>query len=165
MCVAIAPFVNGRIFPLAVGISENRQSAERQIDLAGRPKVEGNGMGQERTDVKPLDKPILIYTTFSSTADAKRVGRALVESRLAACVNIFPGMISVFEWEGALDEADEVAMLIKTRTGLKQETLEAAGNLHPYDTPALLVLETSGGSDAFANWITEQTTAQSTVGN
>lgn len=122
-------------------------------------------MGQERTDVKPGDTPILIYTTFGSTTDAKRVGRALVESRLAACVNIFPGMISVFEWDGAMDEADEVAMLIKTRSGLKQETLEAAEQLHPYETPALLVLETSGGSDAFANWIAEQTTAQATVGS
>ncbi len=122
-------------------------------------------MGQERTDVKPVDKPILIYTTFGSAADAKRVGRALVESGVAACVNIFPGMISVFEWEGALDEADEVAMLIKTRSGLKQETLEAAEQLHPYDTPALLVLETSGGSDAFADWIAEQTAVQSTRGS
>lgn len=122
-------------------------------------------MGQERTDVKPVDKPILIYTTFGNEADAKCVGRALVEARLAACVNIFPGMISIFEWDGALDEEGEVAMLIKTRSGLKQEALEVAGKLHPYDTPALLVLETSGGSDAFANWIAEQTIAQSTVGS
>lgn len=122
-------------------------------------------MGQERTDVKPSDTPILIYTTFASEADAKRVGRALVESRLAACVNIFPGMISIFEWDGALDEAGEVAMLIKTRSGLKQETLDAAERLHPYETPALLVLETAGGSDAFANWIAEQTAVQSILSN
>lgn len=129
--------------------------------MAGRPKDQGSGMEQERTDVKPDDTPILIYTTFGSEADAKRVGRALVEARLAACVNIFPGMISIFEWEGALDEAGEVAMLIKTRSGLKQKTLDAAGQLHPYETPALLVIETSGGSDAFANWIAEQTAVQS----
>lgn len=100
---------------------------------------------------------MLIYTTFGEEEDAKRVGRALVEQRLAACVNIFPGMTSIFEWEGNLDEASEIAVLIKSRAGLKDRVLEAAARLHPYDTPALLVIETGGGSEAFADWIREQT--------
>ena len=61
------------------------------------------------------DRPVLIYTTLPSLDEAKRVGDALVAARLAACVNMFPGMISIFEWKGARDEANEVAMIIKTR--------------------------------------------------
>lgn len=114
-------------------------------------------MGQEPGEVKSGDAPILIYTTFGEEADAKRVGRALVERRLAACVNIFPGMTSIFEWDGNLDEAAEIAMLIKSRAALKERVLAVTGELHPYDTPALLVIETDGGSPAFADWIREQT--------
>ncbi len=62
------------------------------------------------------DRPVLIYTTFPALDDAKRVGEALVAARLAACVNMFPGMISIFEWKGAREEASEVAMIIKTRS-------------------------------------------------
>ena len=64
------------------------------------------------------DRPVLIYTTFPRLDDAKRVGDALVAARLAACVNMFPGMISIFEWKGAREEASEVAMIIKTRASL-----------------------------------------------
>lgn len=103
------------------------------------------------------DEPILIYTTFPSPEDAKRVGKALVERRLAACVNIFPGMISYYEWKGSLEEDQETAMLIKTRRGVQARALDATVDLHPFDTPAALVLELGGGADAFCAWIAEQT--------
>ncbi len=61
------------------------------------------------------DRPVLVYTTFARVEEAKEVGEALVAARLAACVNIFPGMISIYEWNGARETADEVAMIIKTR--------------------------------------------------
>ena len=100
---------------------------------------------------------ILIYTTFADEADAKRVGQALVGAGLAACVNIFPKMTAIFEWEGKLDEAEEVAMLIKTRVGLQDKVLAEAQSLHPYETPALLVIDVGGGSEAFLAWISAQT--------
>ena len=103
------------------------------------------------------DQPILIYTTFATPDDAKTIGRALVEARLAACVNIFPGMTSLYEWEGALDEAAECVMLIKSRRGLEAEVLSEAKRLHPYDTPALLVIPVDGGSDDYLAWIAAQT--------
>ena len=58
--------------------------------------------------------PVLIYTTFETVEDAKSVGRILVESRLAACVNIIPSMTSIYEWQGQLQEAGEAVMIIKT---------------------------------------------------
>ena len=103
------------------------------------------------------DRPVLIYTTFPELADAKRVGEALVSRRLAACVNMFPGMISIFEWKGAREEANEVAMIIKTRSSLTDAVLAETKRLHPYEVPALLVLPTDGGSDDYCGWIVSQT--------
>jgi periplasmic divalent cation tolerance protein len=103
------------------------------------------------------DRPVLIYTTFPSLADAKRVGDALVGARLAACVNMFPGMISIFEWKGAREEANEVAMIIKTRAALTDRVMQETKRLHPYELPALLVLPTEGGSEDYCGWIVSQT--------
>jgi periplasmic divalent cation tolerance protein len=103
------------------------------------------------------DRPTLVYTTFARLEDAKRVGDALVAARLAACVNIFPGMISIFEWKGARDEANEVAMIIKTRASLTDSVLAETKRLHPYELPALLVLPTEGGSAEYCNWIMNET--------
>jgi len=103
------------------------------------------------------DDPVLIYTTFPQIEDAKRVGTVLVEARLAACVNIFPGMVSIFEWKGKRDEGNEAAMLIKTRRALVDGVLAEVKRLHPYDVPALLVLPTEGGSAEYCRWIAEQT--------
>lgn len=103
------------------------------------------------------DRPVLIYTTFPSLEEAKRVGDALVAARLAACVNMFPGMISIFEWKGAREVADEVAMIIKTRGGLTEAVLTETKRLHPYELPALLVLPTEGGSAEYWGWILKET--------
>ncbi len=104
------------------------------------------------------DAPVLIYTTFPSLEDAKRVGEALVKGRLAACVNIFPGMISIYEWKGALEEGHEAAMIIKTRASLADAAMAETKRLHPYELPALLVLPTQGGSAEYCGWIVGQTT-------
>jgi periplasmic divalent cation tolerance protein len=106
------------------------------------------------------DLPVLIYTTFPSLDEAKRVGDALVGARLAACVNMFPGMVSIYEWKGAREVADEVAMIIKTRAALIEAVLAEAKRLHPYELPALLVLPTEGGSVEYCGWIKIQTTAR-----
>jgi periplasmic divalent cation tolerance protein len=104
-----------------------------------------------------VERPVLIYTTFASLEDAKRVGGALVAARLAACVNIFPGMISLYEWKGTREEANEVAMIIKTRSGLTDQVLAETKRLHPYEVPALLVLPTEGGSTDYCDWIVGET--------
>ena len=103
------------------------------------------------------DRVVLIYTTFPGLDDAKRVGEALVAGRLAACVNMFPSMISIFEWQGAREEASEVAMIIKTRAVLIEAVLAETKRLHPYELPALLVLPTEGGSAEYCGWIVSQT--------
>ena len=109
------------------------------------------------------DQPVLIYTTFASRSDAESVGSALVHERVAACVNIFPGMLSIYDWEGQVERSNEVAMLIKTRRGVLAEAIAALREHHPYDVPAVLVIPTEGGSAEFSAWIAEMT-ARETAG-
>jgi periplasmic divalent cation tolerance protein len=99
---------------------------------------------------------MLVYTTFPSPEDARRIGRVLVESRLAACVNIFPQMTSLYVWEGKLHEDGESAMIIKTTRGRSAEVLEEIKRLHPYSIPARLALPVAGGGEDFLRWIAAQ---------
>jgi periplasmic divalent cation tolerance protein len=103
------------------------------------------------------DKPVLIYSTFPSAEEAERVGGALVDRGLAACVNIFPGMTAIYVWQGKRERGSEAAMLIKTRSALAGQVIAEAKKMHPYSNPALLVLPVDGGSEDFLRWIAEQT--------
>ena len=76
-----------------------------------------------------MDRVVFVYTTWPSTVEAERVGRTLVERRLAACVNILPGMISHYRWEGKLERGEEAVMLIKTRASLA-DAVEQIGRAH-----------------------------------
>ncbi len=98
----------------------------------------------------------LIYTTFPSEGEAKKAARALIESGVAACVNIFPKMTALYIWEGELQEADEAAMLIKTARERSAEVLAEVKRLHPYSLPARLLLAVDGGGDDFLEWIRNQ---------
>lgn len=99
---------------------------------------------------------ILVYTTFPSMSDAKSTGAALVAGGLAACVNIFPQMTAIFAWEGAVEEANETAMIVKTVRARAEAVLAEIKRLHPYEVPARLVLPVSGGGEDFLGWIARQ---------
>lgn len=103
------------------------------------------------------DRLVVVYSTFPTAEAAREVGRALVEARLAACVNVVAGMVALYEWEGRLCEDAEAILLAKTRAGLAGQAMEAVRARHPYTTPALFVLPTAGGSEAYLGWIVAQT--------
>lgn len=103
------------------------------------------------------DRPVVLYATFGSLEEAQRIGRALVQAKLAACVNIFPEIQAIFEWQDKLEEVKEAAMFIKTRASLETQVIERVKELHSYDVPALVVLEFSGGNADYLAWIAEQT--------
>ena len=105
------------------------------------------------------DKLILIYTTFPSLQDAERIGGELVDLGLAACVNIIPGMRSIYIWKGARQSDSECVGIIKTRKALADPVMAKVRSLHPYDNPALVVLPIDGGSGDFLRWIEGQTAA------
>jgi periplasmic divalent cation tolerance protein len=100
---------------------------------------------------------IMIYTTFADEGDARNLGTQLVELGLAACVNIFPGMVSVYRWQGSLETANETAMIVKTRKALQSQALDAIIARHPYTTPALIVLEPGYVAEKYLEWVYNQT--------
>lgn len=103
------------------------------------------------------NKPVLVYSTFPSVAEAERIGGALVDRGLAACVNIFAGMTAIYIWEGKRQSDTEAAMIIKTRADLADTVIAETRKLHPYSNPALVVIPVTGGSADFLRWITERT--------
>jgi len=107
--------------------------------------------------VQENDKPVLVYSTFPSPEAAEVVGRALVERRLAACINILPGMTSIYRWENAIARDQEAVMVIKTRLSLARQVTEAAKALHPYTNPALVVLPIIDGSQDYIGWLMDET--------
>jgi periplasmic divalent cation tolerance protein len=100
---------------------------------------------------------IVVYTTFATEKDAQKVGGELVEEKLAACVNIFPNMISIYRWQEALETANETAMIIKTRKELELQVLEALAAKHPYSVPALITFEPRRVAAPYLEWLRNQT--------
>lgn len=105
------------------------------------------------------DKLVLVYTTFPNVEEAEAAGAALVTARLAACVNIIPGMTAVYEWEGQLHRDREVVMIVKTCEALSADVMTAIKATHSYDNPALLVLPVQSGSQDYVSWLLAQTNA------
>jgi periplasmic divalent cation tolerance protein len=103
------------------------------------------------------ERATLVYATFPSLAEAERIGGELVGMRLAACVNILPGMRSIYRWQGAVQSDPEVAMIIKTRQRLVPRVVGVVRVLHPYVNPALVALPGCGGSAEFLAWISAET--------
>lgn len=103
------------------------------------------------------DKPVLIYATFPDAKTAEAAAHSLVEAGLAACVNILPGMVSIYRWQGAVQRADECVVLIKTRQSMAEAAIADATRHHPYDTPAFVVLPIIGGAARYLDWILSST--------
>ena len=99
----------------------------------------------------------MIYTTFACIEDAEKFSARLLDEKLAACVNIFPNMISCYEWRGKRMRDCETAMFIKSRQSLKKRLLERARRLHPYDVPVLMVLEVGDIDGDYMSWLRTQT--------
>lgn len=100
-------------------------------------------------------QPLVVLVTAPSESSALDLGRALVDEHLAACVNVVPGMTSVYLWEGRREEAAEALLLIKTRpegySALERRILE----LHPYAVPEVLGLPVAEGAPDYVQWVRE----------
>ena len=98
---------------------------------------------------------LVALSTVGSAEDADRLARALVERRLAACVNVVPGVVSHYRWKGELQRDEERLLVIKTRTERIEALREALRELHPYELPELVAFEISEGSPAYLKWLDE----------
>jgi periplasmic divalent cation tolerance protein len=104
-----------------------------------------------------MERAVLVYTTWPSIVEAEQAGRSIVERRLAACVNILPGMISHYWWEGKVERAEEAVMIVKTRAALAEGVRQAVKDLHSYKTPAIMVLPVESIDADYYRWIVKET--------
>jgi periplasmic divalent cation tolerance protein len=112
-------------------------------------------MGQLESN--DMERAVFVYTTYPSIVEAEEAGRALVERRLAACVNILPGMVSHYRWQGAIERGEEVVMIIKTRASLAEEVRVAVKARHSYTTPAFVVLPVASVDETYLAWLMAET--------
>jgi periplasmic divalent cation tolerance protein len=102
---------------------------------------------------------VVALSTVASAEDADTLARALVERRLAACVNVVPGVVSHYRWRDALQRDAEHLLVIKTRAERLEALRAAFAELHPYELPELVALTVAGGSDAYLRWLDAETAA------
>jgi periplasmic divalent cation tolerance protein len=100
---------------------------------------------------------LVVMSTFPDTETARQVGRLVVEESLVACVNVVPGIRSIYAWNGAMRDEAEVLMILKTTADRFPALRERLVALHPYDVPEVVAVAVAGGHDAYLRWVTDAT--------
>ena len=108
-------------------------------------------MGETETSVR------VIFATAPNAEVGAMLARSLVDERLAACVNVLPGVRSFYRWEGSVHEDLEVLLIIKTQAACGEALAARIKDLHPYDVPEVLVLPAVGGSIPYLEWVETET--------
>ena len=98
-------------------------------------------------------EPVVVLITFPTDGDVTTFARALVGDRVAACVTVLPAGESVYRWEGAIEQARERQLIVKTTRDMVDQLRRRVGDLHPYDTPEFLVLRVADGEERYLTWI------------
>jgi len=99
----------------------------------------------------------LVYVTAADAEEARAIGRAMVEARLAACANVYPQMMPIFRWEGEVQEGSEAVVILKTTAERAEALVRAVEAAHSYDCPCAVILPLAGGSQDFLDWISAET--------
>jgi periplasmic divalent cation tolerance protein len=98
---------------------------------------------------------LLVLSTAASEAEARKIAQALVERKLAACVNIVPKIVSVYKWQGRVESADEHLLIIKTTRKCGEKVMTAVRELHSYELPECLAIAVDSGSQEYLRWLAE----------
>jgi periplasmic divalent cation tolerance protein len=98
-----------------------------------------------------------VHVTTGDAEEARRIGRTLVEERLAACANVIDGMSSIYWWEGKMEEAREALLVLKTTSGRLDELMVRVKALHSYDCPAIVAFAIEFGDGDYLGWIGDET--------
>ncbi|WP_374319907.1 divalent-cation tolerance protein CutA [Pseudoxanthomonas kaohsiungensis] len=99
----------------------------------------------------------LVFCSCPDSDTAQRLAAALVEARLAACVSLLPPMRSVYRWQGAIEQADEVLLLAKTAADRTPDLVSRLRELHPYELPEIVAVEAAAGLPAYLDWVADAT--------
>ena len=108
-----------------------------------------------------MSEHLVVLSTVGTAEDAERIGRALVEGGLAACVNVVPAVTSIYRWKGRLEKQEERLLVIKTRADRFDALREALVALHPYEVPEVLALPVAGGHGPYLDWLDENVNGDS----
>lgn len=100
--------------------------------------------------------PCIVLCTVPDPATGETLGRQLVENGLAACVNVVPGLTSIYRWQGRLEQSAETLLLIKTRGDRFEELSATLRRLHPYELPEIVAVSLAAGLPAYLDWINQQ---------
>jgi periplasmic divalent cation tolerance protein len=106
-----------------------------------------------------MEEIIFVITTLPDQESAAALANALVDERLAACVNVLPSCKSIYRWKGKIENATEVTLLIKTRTDLYAYVQRYITAHHPYELPEVVALPVQAGLPAYLSWVVEETRA------
>lgn len=109
-----------------------------------------------------MDRAVFVYTTFPTLVEAEAAAKVIIEGKLAACANILPGMISHYRWEGKVERAEEVVMILKTRASLADRVREAVRQNHSYEVPAIAVIGLESVDRDYFRWILDSTEPEQT---
>ena len=101
----------------------------------------------------------IVFTTAGSEEEARKIAHYLVENRMAACVNIVPQIVSIYRWQGKVEDAREWLLLIKTTAAAFENVRHAIADLHSYELPECICLEITDGSPNYLQWIAESIAA------
>lgn len=104
-----------------------------------------------------MNEFIVVFVTCSSLEEGEKIGNFLVENKLAACVNLMPGVKSIFFWEKKLSKETEVLLMAKTKKELFEPLAEEVKRLHSYDLPEIIALPIEAGSQEYLEWIGQET--------
>ena len=96
---------------------------------------------------------VSIYAIFANAEEAERIGRQVIEERLAACINVLPSCRSIYRWQGAIETADEVPALFKTSDHLAELLMTRIAGLHSYDVPCVVVWPIDKLLGHYADWV------------
>jgi periplasmic divalent cation tolerance protein len=96
---------------------------------------------------------VSVYAVFASAEEAERIGHIVVEERLAACINILPGVRSIYRWQGAIEMADEVAAILKTTAAGADALITRIAGLHSYDVPCIATWPIDKILGSYADWV------------
>jgi periplasmic divalent cation tolerance protein len=104
-----------------------------------------------------MEQVLLVITSFPEVVGAELTARYLVEHKLAACVNCLPGVKSIYQWQGVVEEANEVSLLIKTTQACYGAVEAVIKSMHPYQVPEIIALPIASGWPPYLSWIVKET--------
>ena len=145
-------YVGGRFVPPAVKRAFNLEIPDYGSGTSQVARYEDKSTDSS-VAVTSSEEVNVVYVTASGEEEAKRIARALLEDKLAACINIIPKITSVYEWEGKVEEDTEVLMMIKSPVKLLPQLTETVQRVHSYDVPEVIAVPVHGGSREYIQWV------------